>query len=87
MQSLKNSEQLVRVLHVEAGPVIADEINILAVIGLTSDLDDRGFPFARVLESVRKQVHPDLFQQRRVAMTSRQFANAHVDLALAPFRI
>ena len=60
MQPLKNSEQFVGVLHVKSGPVIADEINIFAVVGLTSGFDDRHCALARILERVRKQVCPDL---------------------------
>src|ERR1700694_2516945 len=62
MQSLKYPEKLVSILHFKTRPVIADKINIFAVVGLTPDFDDCCFTLARVLQRVREQVRPYLLQ-------------------------
>ena len=76
VQPLEDAEKFVRVAHVEAGAVVADEIDILAVLRLAADFDDCLLDLARVLERVGKQVDPNLPEQRRVAPARWQFAQA-----------
>src|SRR6266480_824551 len=80
MQSLEHAEQFVGVLHVKAGAVIGNEIDFFAVIGCRSYFDQRRRAFATVFDRVRNQIHPNLFQQCRIAFARRQLADANVDL-------
>src|SRR5256885_1993680 len=87
MQSLEYAEELVLILHVKTRPVVADEIDLLAFLLPRANLDNCRFPLSRIFNRVRKQIDPDLFQQRRVAFARRQIADAQINLAPAPLPI
>src|SRR2546423_10063111 len=67
MQALEHAEQLVRVLHVEAGPVVPDQERALAVRCDRAEFHPALRLFCGVLPAVAKQIlerHP---QQARIA--------------------
>ena len=71
MQPLEDPEELVRVLHIEAGAVVANEEHG-AFGGFTgTDLDARGRLVLRILERVAQQVDEDLLQQVGVGVAVR----------------
>src|ERR1700722_2523356 len=90
VQSLKNSEELSDMLHVETGAVVFDEINQLGSgvvrrgrlsvgrqsgLRVGTNLDPRDLLPARVFESVGKQVRPNLLEQGRIPPALRQVAD------------
>src|ERR1700704_2674667 len=62
MQSLEHAEELVLILHVKTCSVVANEIDLLAVLLSRADIDNRRFSLSCILNRVRKQIDPDLFQ-------------------------
>src|SRR5207248_11524477 len=67
MQSLEHAEQLIRVLHVEAGAVVPDHEGPAAVRFDRGELDPRLRLFRGVLPAVPQQVIEGHAQQARVA--------------------
>src|SRR5690606_17849681 len=68
VQALEHAEQLARVLHVEAGAVVA-HLELVRPVGALAvlDLDPRRLAAAAVLDRVAEQVQPHLAQHVLVA--------------------
>src|SRR5947209_11247983 len=66
VQALEDPKKLVRVLHVEAYAVVADEDYILFPLPGFANLNDSRITGARVFYGVRKKVREDLFHQARI---------------------
>ena len=75
VKSLKDSEQLVGVLHAEADTVIADKDGGISIVLDLSDLDDSKRARARVLERVGDQVLKYLLKQRGITFGEWQVGN------------
>src|SRR5260221_8372738 len=71
MESLKHAEQLVGIAHVKANAIVFDEIQGMArrISWCATNLNPRRRATRSVFDGVRKQVHPDLLEQRRVRGT------------------
>src|SRR5215212_9849162 len=80
MQPLEHPKKLIYVLHFEANPVVADEVDGLVLLYSTADLDLGSLAGARVLEGVGEEVLPDQVQQRRVPANLRQFFDPPIDV-------
>ena len=80
VKALKDAEQFVDILHVEADPVVAHEHRHLgrAVSGC-ANLDARDRPRRRELDGIRQQVHEDLAQHGRITRHIGQRANCPGD--------
>src|ERR1041385_6778466 len=85
MQPLKNAKQFVRVFHVEADSVIADEKNGLLLRLRAADLDDRLGARAGVFQRIGKEVDYRLPKHERVALHFGQRPDLPDDVA--PFDI
>src|ERR1700683_2055224 len=79
MEPLEHAEELVGVFHIEAGPVVANEKNGLAVSRYVSDLHHGWVAAAAVFNGVPQQTGPHLLEQSTVALARRQFAELHLD--------
>src|SRR2546422_6039607 len=78
---------LIRVLHVKAYSVIANEHRRLAITDHLVHLDGGSLAWPGVLNRVQEQVGEHLFDQARVALHSRQATNLPFDLAALDFRL
>src|SRR6185437_14665054 len=88
MQSLEHPEQVVGVFHVEAGTVVADEVDPLGRVCALCRCDvlyDRADRYTRIrnlareLESVREQVDENLLEQRRIPLAAGQLFELYFD--------
>src|SRR6187200_1696541 len=83
VQALKNTEQLVVVLHVESGAVILDVISRWIPrlpLGPATDLDHRGMLVAGKLDCVTQQIGQRLFQEWRIGFHDTELADQKLDL-------
>src|SRR6266850_5978121 len=73
VQTLKNAEELLRILHVEPDAVIAHDHDhfVRRLVG-ASDLDLSWIPGTGVLDRVGQEVHEYLFQEERIALNRWQ---------------
>src|SRR5208283_5306250 len=78
MKSLEHDEQFVFLLHVEAGAVISDEVNVLLCLFDASDLDHSPGSVTGELESVRKEVGKHLAQHAFVADARSKGRDSHL---------
>jgi hypothetical protein len=62
METLKDAEKLVYIPHIEAGSVVAHEIDVFVVFEFAADFDKGGFALTRIFKGVGNQVDPDLVQ-------------------------
>src|SRR6266478_3340461 len=72
MQPLKNAEQFVGILHVEADSIVSDKDSRATVFVERADLDDRPIAREGVLDGVGQQIGKDLSHQTRIALDCRQ---------------
>ena len=61
-----------RVLHIEAGAVVAHEINFSSAALRATNFNHCWLAATRILYRIGKQVDPDLFEQRGVTVAGRQ---------------
>src|SRR5439155_2744437 len=81
VESLKDTEQLVRVLHIEADPIVADEYDHFVWLVDGPDFDLGSLPRRRILNGVRQQIDEHQAHHVRVGLHDRQFADAPDDLS------
>src|ERR1700722_12117208 len=75
MQPLKDSEQLILILHVEADAIVANEDDALAILQEMTDPDDRVLPRSCELKSVGNKVLKYLLDEDGVALDRRQVSD------------
>src|SRR6266516_1543106 len=80
VQPLERVEQLVRVPHAEARPVVPDEVDLLAVGPVGPDRDPGRGPPAGELPRVGQQVLQHQPEQLRVAAAGQPLGDGHLDL-------
>ena len=56
VQPLEHTEQLIDVLHVEAGPIVPNRVHRLAVLGVPAELDPGPRLLGGILPAVPEQV-------------------------------
>src|SRR5690348_15098710 len=66
VEPLEDSEELVRVAHIETHTVVPHKNNILGRARLTADLNPGRFPGASIFKRVADQVEHYLLQEGRV---------------------
>src|ERR1700676_2354633 len=86
VQPVKDSKKLSRIPHVETHPVVPDENHPLVVLVDPSHLDHGMFPPARVLHSIREQVHEYLFHQSGIAFGAEQGSDLPLHLPAGTLR-
>src|SRR5271155_786127 len=86
VKALEDSEQFIGILHVEANAVVPHEEHLLAFVLSVSDLNDRVWPRARVLDCIGKQVLKHLPDQNRVAFQGRKTTDFPLHVAPCSFR-
>ena len=87
VQSLKNLKQLILVLHVEAGAVIADEHreHFAFLVILATDQNLWFGNFAGILDGIGEQVHQHLMKQRDIAFDFGQVSYVPLHTARVRF--
>ena len=80
MEALEGSEELVRVLHVEARAVVPDVEGGGAAVGLPANLDAGIFSLARELPRVAHEVLEHDGQQMRIGLRDEPRLDLHLDL-------
>src|SRR3984957_9011722 len=75
MQPLKDAEQFVFILHVEADAIVANENDALAILQEMTDLDDRVLPRSCELKSVGNKVLKYLLDEDGIALGRRQLSD------------
>src|SRR5690606_12962374 len=78
MEALKDAEELPGIPHVEAGPVVADAVDVRLPLAPAADLDARLADLGAELHRVGDEIAPDLAHQRRVAARARQGLQVHL---------
>src|SRR5471030_748468 len=81
VEPLENAEQLVDVPHIEADPVVAHVNHGGFIGGDLADLNNGGLIVAGELDGIGQQVDNDMFDEGRIAVQRRQFADAGIDIA------
>src|SRR2546428_12958217 len=78
VQPLEDAKQFVGILHVEAGPVVADEEDgaLAGAAGFRPDFEAGVFSLARIPNRVAPQVHKHLLPQQPVNVAVTQLPNA-----------
>src|SRR5579863_1088018 len=71
MHALKRTEELARILHVEASAVVTHEIHVLGGLCESSDLDEGRIAVGGELEGVGQQVGQNLLEQGAVGAAVR----------------
>ena len=89
VQTLEHPKQLVRVLHVEAGPVVPDQEDPLSVPGDRCEFDPGPRLFCGVFPTVAQQVLENHSQQPRVAPRFEPLGNRdfHLPLRSGPLEL
>ena len=72
--------------HIETSPVVADEIDSFPILLARPDFHDCDGHLAGELESIREQVHEDLFEQRTIGDAIGEGADLKLELAVGLFR-
>jgi hypothetical protein len=81
VQPLEHAEQLVGVLHVEAGAIIFDVVSVLAVELFPANFDLRRVTLAGELERIAQQVGEDLPQERGVGVAGWEIVDSDINLS------
>src|SRR2546425_804239 len=84
VHALEGAEEPLGVSHVEAGAVVPNEVDPLALMAPPTHLDGWALPLARELEGVGHQVDEHLLEQRPVAHAIRQIPHRDHDPSLVP---
>src|SRR5688572_17457449 len=77
MQPLERAEEFVRVARIKARAIVSNKIDMFAVLGKTTDLDQGIFLFPREFERIANKVNEYLLQEERVANALRELADPH----------
>src|SRR5487761_146674 len=72
VQPLKNTEQLVTILRIEAGSVVANEDHGIAVKVRLPNLDEGSLPASGVFDGIGEQVHEYQLHKPGIALQSGQ---------------
>src|ERR1700729_1145329 len=75
VQALKNAEEFVRVTHVEAGAIILDSKDCLAMVHMAADGNPWHRALRAVLQCVADEIAPDLPNQNGIGFYGRQLSN------------
>src|SRR5690242_9701853 len=75
VQALEYSEQSFRVLHIEAGAVVADKIDVFGILPVAANLYQRVVSLAAKLHGIGQQIDEHLPDQWRIAKAIGQFAD------------
>jgi hypothetical protein len=88
VQPLKNAEQLVGVLYVEAGGVVLDEVFgfIRTFAGAGTDIDERWIAATRELDGIIQQVQEYLPEHAGIGTAGRQRSDPPIEFAPFPQR-
>ena len=87
MQSLKDAEEAVRLLHVESNAIVADMIDEFPVAHLGADVDAGKFALCREFERIREQLDERLLEQQQIRTAGRKIADRDLPASLGTFGI
>src|SRR6266478_2319065 len=85
VQALKDTKQLVGILHIEAHSVVPNEVDKLTFDRHLPDVNHGGVAGACVFGSVGEQVVIYLLHQSRIAVNKRQIADLPLNIPVLRF--
>ncbi len=83
VQALEHSEEARRLAHVEADPVVGDEVDRNLAVHASPDADHRGVLALGELDRVPEQVREHLAQERRIGFYDGSSPSSYSTLRLA----
>ena len=66
VESLKNTEELVCVLHIKTNSIVLDVVNVVILLNRSPYLNDSGLHRSRKFHGIRQEVRKDLANHRRI---------------------
>ena len=87
VQTLEDTKQLIRILHIEANAIVLHKIDRFPRTLLTSDMDIRRIFFARKLQGIRDEIQICLLYQSRIDLMGRQLVDLNRHIRILIFHI